>query len=195
MVARQATALDKRQTLSEWLVFFRNGLIVTFVAALVLFWNSPHSADEISVTIAVPLIIFNCIPFVLQALSPFLPQPPQKDLPLPPVRAVDFRTLPAGKRRNALLVIVAIVSMIICFFGGGAIFAASFTYKYLGVSWAVTPARQLSYLMFALTSLPVVAVISFIAGMVYTGKIRNSALAALIYLKALRPLSHWPTFA
>jgi hypothetical protein len=194
MPVKRATALNRRQNVKEWLVFFRNGLTIAFVAAVVLFWDSPHSADEIAVTIAVPLIIFNCIPFFLQSLATLLPQPPQNNLSLAEVQLKDFKTLPGESRRNAPA-IVAIISMIICFFGSGAIFLASFTYSYFGVSWAVTPARHLSYLLFALTSLPVVAVISFVAGMVYSGKIRNSALAALVYLKALQPLSHWPTFA
>ncbi len=87
------------------------------------------------------------------------------------------------------------VVMIILLFGGVAIFFASFTYGYLGIPWAAGPARQLSFLLVGVSLLPVLTVASFLAGMVWTGKIRDSALALWIYLEALRPLSHWPTFA
>jgi hypothetical protein len=192
MVATQATQLERLQTTREWLAFFRNGLIAAFVAAILLFWNSSHSAEQITVAIVVPLIIFNCIPFFLHALAPLLPQPPQRNLPLP---AVEPKALPPNRRRNALLAIGIIVSMIICLFGGAAIFLASFTYDYFGIPWATNPARDLALLLVSLSILPIVAVASFIAGMVWTGKIRDSGLALWIYIKALRPLSHWPTFA
>jgi hypothetical protein len=171
---------------------------LAFGVALILFYNSPHSADEISVAIAVPLIIFNCIPFALRglsaALSTFLPESPQKSLPLK-TGPVDFKALPREKRISVLVIAGIVIFMIICFFVGCAIFVASFTYPYFGVPWAVTPARHLSYIMFETTALPVVAVLSFVAGMAYTGKIFDSALALWIYLKTIRPLTHWPTYA
>ena len=187
-------ALDRLQTFREWLIFFRNGLIVAFVAVLIFFWNSPHSADEISVAIAVPLIIFNCIPFVLRGLSALLPEPPPKALTLK-IEPLDFKRLPRQKRNRALMTTGSVIFMIICFFAGCAIFVASFTYPYFGISWAVLPARYLSYVMFGFTALPVVAVLSFIAGMAYTGKLRDSSTALWIYLRMIRPLTHWPTYA
>ena len=190
MDAAKGTVLDRRQTPKEWLIFFRNGLIVAFVVALLLFWDSPHSADEISVSIAVPLIIFNLVPVILHSLSPFLPQPPQRQLP-----AVDFVTLPPTRRRNALIALTTVVLMMIFFFGGCAIFLGSFTYPYLGVDWAIGPARHIAFWMFAISALPVVAFVSFIAGMIYSGKIRDNVTALWLYLKWIRPLSHWPTHA
>jgi hypothetical protein len=194
MAATKDTPLDRLQTFREWLKFTRNGLIVSFLVGLVLFWNSSHSADEISVAIAIPLIIFNCIPFVLHSLSALLPEPPQKPLPLK-IEPVDFKNLPRHRRIRALMSAGIVIFMIICLFGGCAIFIASFTYPYFGVPWAVMPARYLSYVMFGFTALPVVAVLSFIAGMAYTGKVRDSATALWIYLRAIRPLTHWPTYA
>ena len=198
MATTNQSPIDRLQTFSEWLKFTRNGLIFAFVAGLLLFWNSPHSADQISVAIAVPLIVFNCIPFVLlgvfAALSPLLPEPPQKSLPFT-IEAVDFKNVPRKQRAYSLIARWVVVFMIICFFGGCAVFVASVTYPYFGVPWATAPARQLSSIMFGITALPVVAVLSFVAGMAYTGKLRDSAIALWIYLKTIRPFTHWPTYA
>lgn len=198
MATTSRAPINRLQTFREWLIFSRNGLVFALIVGMVLFWNSPHSADQISVTIAVPLIIFNCIPFVLPGLSAgvrlLLPESPQKALPLN-TQPVELKTLSPKERISVLITIGTVVAMIVCFFAGGAIFAASFTYRYFGVAWAVTPAQHLAYLLFGVTALPLVAVLSFVAGMAYTGRVRDSATALWIYLKTIRPLTHWPTYA
>jgi hypothetical protein len=192
----QPLSIDRLQTFREWLKFARNGAILALIISLILFWNSPHTADEISITIAVPLIIFNCIPFLLKGLfatiADLIPPSPQEPLPFKPT--VDLKALPRKRRISIAIIAGSVVFMIVCFFGGCAIFLASFGYPYFDVAWAVQPARHLSYVLFALTAIPVVAVLAFVAGMAYTGKILDSATALVIYLRTIRPLAHWPTY-
>jgi hypothetical protein len=196
---RQPLSIDRIQTFKEWLKFARNGAILALVMGLILFWNSPHTADEISVAIAIPLIIFNCIPFLVRGLAATIadsiPSSPQEPLPFKTEPTIDLNALPRQRRMQIAIIAGAVVFMIVCLFAGCAIFLASFSYSYFDVAWAVIPARRLAYIMFAITAIPVAGVLGFVAGMAYTGKILDSAIALVIYLRTIRPLAHWPTYA
>jgi len=135
--------MDHLETPKEWLNFIRNGAIVALVAALLFFWASPHSAEEISVTIALPLIIFNCIPFVLMgiasAVSKWFPKAsPQEPLPFRSRPPVDTKDLPLKHRLVGYATLGILIVMLSSFFAGIAILLASFAYPYFDVSWAVT---------------------------------------------------------
>ena len=186
--------MNRTRTFSDGLRFTRNAFLIAFAAGVLLFWNSPRPADEITVVIAVPLIIFTCLPILLAALARvlgvFLPEPAQAF-----GMHMDIDKLPARQPLSARLALGAIVAVLVCFLGACATLLASFTYPYFEVAWAVIPARQLSYLLFGTTALPLVAVFSFFAGMAYTGRVHDSATAAWIYLKAMHLFRHWPTYA
>lgn len=190
--------MNHLQTLKEWWRFTRNGAIFGLLVALFFFWGSSHSADEIAVSIAIPLILFNCMPLILtviaRLISAILPPPRQESLPLdsPPV---DIKTLPAKQRVKAYLLVWTVIAMILCFFGSLALLAASYAYPTFDIAWAAHPARILSVVLFAISVVPIVATLSFVAGMSYTGKIRDSAVAIWIYLRTIHPLRHWPTTA
>ncbi len=196
MEATQRNPMDRLQTPKEWLRFVRNGAILTLVVAVVLFWNSPHTAEEISVAIAVPLIIFNCVPFILVAVlrevSALFPKAPQESLPFQPL---DIKTVSSKQRMRAYALVGSLIFTMVCFFAGLAIFFASFTYAYLYIPWAVIPARHLSYLLLGVSILPFVALVSFLAGMHYSAGFRNSAVLHWIFAKAAHPGTYWPTTA
>jgi len=190
--------MTRLTTLREWLVFTRNGTIVGFVAALLFFWGSPHSADGIAIAIALPLILFNCIPIVLLTIgaliSALLPPPPQNSLQFGP-QPVDIESLPFKQRMKTYFIVWTVLATFLCFFAAVALLVSSFIYPSLGLSWVSAPARKLSLLLFAVSLLPIVGTLSFVAGMNYTGKLRDSAVAMWIYLKTIHPVRHWPTIA
>jgi hypothetical protein len=192
--------MGRLQTHREWLKFTRNGAIVGLVAALLFFWNSPHTAEEISVTIALPLIIFNCTPFVLTGIasvvSMWFPKvSPQKRLSFPDKPPVNIKDLPLKQRLAGYAILGTLIVMLMCFFAGIAIFLATFAYPHFYVPWAVTPARHLAYLLVGVSVFPIVAVMSFLAGLRYSGKFRDSAIFYWISARTTHPLSYWPTAA
>ena len=188
---------NRLQTLEEWFKFVRNGAIVGLVAALLFFWNSRHTAEEISVAIALPLIIFNCIPVVLAGIANifsrhFRKPVQQEPLPFPDKPTVNIKDLPLKHRLLGYAVVGTLVVMLICFLAGIAIFLASIAYPYFGVSRAALPARHLAYLVLAISVLPIVVLASFAAGLYCSGRFRDSAIFRWISSKAARPLDYWP---
>lgn len=194
--AQNRASLNRRKVFREWLTFIRDGAILAAVVAVVLFWHSSHSADEIAVTIAIPLIIFNCIPVlfvgVSETIKMWLPKSPQEELPLP-VQPIDPRTLPPRQRLIVYAGLVILVVTIVSFFGSLAILAASFTYGYFSVSWAIAPARLIALVMLLVSIVPVVAILSFVAGIHYTGRLQMSISAVVTLLMDLHPLKYWPS--
>ena len=165
--------MDHLYTPKEWLKFIRSGAIVALVASLLLFRDSPHTASEISVAIAVPLIIFNCMPLVLMGI---------------------LKAMPRKTRLVAFGIIGILVIVIIGFFAAVSILLASFAYAALSIPWAITPARHLSYILLAISALPIIAAISFLAG-IYSRRLRDSALLRFVSVKARQPSTYWPTMA
>jgi hypothetical protein len=189
--------MDRLHTPSDWWKFTRNGVVVVSVVAIPFCWLSSHSADEIAVVIGTPLIIFNCVPFLLSALfsitARFLPEPAE---PLPPPPTTQpFNALPTRRRIIMLSMTIIIGGMFICFSAGGAILVASFAYSALDVSWAVLPARHLAFWLLAFSALPIVALVSFIIGIYYAGKMRSGVTLALISAQTRHPRTYWPTAA
>jgi len=184
--------MNPLQTFSEWLRFFRNGTIVGLGLAVLLFWNSPHAADEIVVAVTVPLILFNCMPIVvsgiLKIISELLPKSPQESLPLQ-AQPMNTEAVPFKYR----LILYGIIGIMVSFCAGVAILLASFTYAFSLVPWAIQPARGLSYLLLGICTFPIIAVASFIAGTYYSAKLRNTAILHWISSRATRPLTYWPT--
>lgn len=175
--------------------YFRNGLILAVVAVALLYSNSPHSADEIAVSIAIPLLIFNCTPFLLIGLAAVFRSfgaSPQADLPLP-TKSPAFVNLPPREKIKTFAIVSVVVAMFVAFFASIAIFLGTFLYGYFGIPWAIYPGRELALAIFAITILPFVGVSSFIAGMRYTGRLWNSVIALTIYLKTIGPFDYWPT--
>src|SRR5689334_7521112 len=116
--------MNRLQSLQEWTKFFRNGLIVAGAAVCLFFWNSTHSADEISVAVALPLIIFNCIPFLIRGVASILQslqEPSQRELPLS-YESPDIHEFPKEKRDLALAVAYTVLGTILGFFASIAIF-------------------------------------------------------------------------
>ena len=189
---RERNPASRLQTPSEWLRFARNGVVVALVASIAFFWNSPHPPEEIAVAIAVPLIIFNCIPIfflgIADIISRLRSKSNQKSLPFEDQRT-NTTALP-GKYRLAAY---AIIGIIVSFFVGIAIFLASFTYTSLDVNWAVQPARYLSFLLLGVSALPIIAASSFLSGIYYQAKFRKSGILSWLSVKVSHPFTYWPT--
>lgn len=188
--------MDRLYTPNDWWKFTRNGVVVVAAVAIPLFWNSPHSADEIAVVVGTPLILFNCAPFLLSAffsvIAKFLPK--SEALPPPPTTQ-PFDTLPLRRRIIVRSIIGMIIAMFVCFSAGGAVLAASFAYSALGVGWAIVPARHLAFWLLGLSILPIATITGFIIGTYYAGKVRNGVMLALITAQTQKPRSYWPTAA
>src|ERR1700691_180461 len=171
----QQNPASRLQTPNEWLRFARNGAIVALVASIALFWNSPHPAEEISAAIAVPLIIFNCIPIFIVGIADIIsrlrPKPHQESLPFEDHRA-NTAALPIKYRLAGYIIITIIVG----FFVGAAILLASFTYASLNIEWAVQPARYLSFFLLGASALPIIAAVSFLSGIYYQTRFRKSGV-------------------
>jgi hypothetical protein len=183
--------MGQLQTFNDWLKFVRNGAFVGIGAGVVLFWNSAHSADEITVTIAVPLIIFNCMPVIISgviALIAVLRPQPQQELPLQ-VQPTSTRAIPLKYR----LLAYGIIAVFIGFLVALAIFLASLTYKFFEVPWAIHPARELSYILFALSSSGILFIVGFFAGVYTSHRFRTSAFSEWFFHKLSHPLALWPT--
>jgi hypothetical protein len=193
MATKQTRPTDRVETLEKIIKFARNGCIVAFVVAILLFRNSPHDSEEIALTILIPLVIFNCIPFIVvgivdsvRRLRPKISQEPLHFSQSPPVQT---KALPLKDRFIAYALVVVILS----FFAGIAILLASFTYASFYVSWAITSAQHISYVLLGVSILPVVALLSFVAGSRYQGKLRNSGLFHWVSRRVTHPVSYWPT--
>ncbi len=197
MDAPTETKIERLLTPSEWLKFVRNGAGFALCVGAILFWRSPHPADQIVVTIAVPLIIFNCIPFVLlgmgaavSAIAVKLFPEPQQQLPLHPQK-IDTLAVPLKYR----LLAYTFIGALLVFFAGIAVLLASCTYNFFAVHWAVRPARLLAYIMLAPSLLAVIFAIGFIVGVYYSSNFRNSGSIYWVSRKATRPSTYWPTAA
>ncbi len=192
--------MDHLQSPKELFIFVRNGAIVAFVPTVLLFWDSPHTAQEISVAIAVPLIIFNCIPFLFAGLvkgivvivSIWFPRNPTPELPFPTSTITSISDLPPKQQMIVRIALRVVLGMVICFFAGIAILLASLAYDSLSIPWAIAPAHYLAYLLLGISVFPIVACFSFLAGAYYAGQFRNRAGA---FARAVDPLAHWPTTA
>jgi hypothetical protein len=179
----------------DWIKFVRNGAILAFVVAVLLFRNSPHTSDEIALTIVIPLVIFNCIPFItvaiVETVQQLRPRAPQKPLPFPQSPTVQTEAVPLKYR----LILYALIGMIVSFGAGFAILLASFAYPSFSVAWAARPARYLSYVLLGISILPIVALLSFVAGNYYQGRLRNSGSFHWFSRRVARPINYWPTSA
>jgi hypothetical protein len=194
-MSKQSPSTSRLTPLEDWIKFVRNGAIVASVVAILFFRHSPHNSEEITVTILIPLTIFNCIPLitvaVVETVGRFRPQVPQKPLPFPESPPVQTGAVPLKHR----LMFYAFIGIIVSFGAGLAILVGSFTYPSFFVAWAVRPARHLSYVLLGISILPIVAVSSFVAGNYYQGKLRNSGSFHWLSRRVSRPISYWPTAA
>jgi hypothetical protein len=193
MAAKHETNMNRLNSFEEWIKFVRNGAIVALVVAILLFRNSPHDPEEIALTIVIPLVIFNCIPFILvgilDSIRRLRPQIPQQSLPLSQSPPVQTKAVPLKYRLFAY----ALIGTIIGFSAGLAILLGSFAYDSFYVSWAIVPARHLSYALLGISILPIVALLSFVAGNYYQGKLRGSGLFHWVSRTVTHPLNYWPT--
>jgi len=181
--------------LSDWLKLTRNGAVIAATASVLFFLNSPHDAEAIAVAIATPLVIFNCTPvlarLLLEWLATRLSKGPQFSQPVPAIES-----FPRHIRIVAYAVLGTALVMMLCFLAGISILLGTFVYPTLGASWAVEPARWLSFTLLLCSGLPILGSVCFLAGIHYSSDLLSSAAFSLISSRALRdPLKYWPTAA
>jgi hypothetical protein len=184
--------MNRLYTPKEWLLFLRNGAVVATTAAVPLCWYTARSADEIAVVIATPLLLYNTILFLVPAaFSSIICWFAGPAVQQPPAASAHLNNYPLRTRVLLHAAVGSIVTVIFCFGSGVSIFVASYAYPALHVAWAVHPAHVLSEWMVGLSTLPLVALIGFLAGGHYTGRL----WVALISSRILKLENYWPTAA
>ncbi|MDO8431387.1 MAG: hypothetical protein Q7S58_03155 [Candidatus Binatus sp.] len=190
--------MDHLQTFKDWLRFVRNGAIATIVVILLFFWNSPHSAQEIAVVIALPLIIFNAFPILITGLvdifQRFVPKTQQQSFPFTPT-PVEKPTFTRKQRIIGWFIIGTLIVMVVSFCAGISILIASSCYHSLNVAWAIIPARYVSYTLIGISILPIVAIVFLYIGLRYSAWFRDNGSFPSASALIKRPINHWPTSA
>jgi len=174
----------------EWAKFALRGTLLIASVTLLFFWNSPHSIEDISLAIAIPLIISNCFPALLGWPFSYIRRPEPSVAPAKP-----FNSLPAKTRIILIAVLAFIGIVILSFIAGLSIWLATFAYRDLGITWAITPARHLSRELLLVSVGPVLVVASFVAGVYCSLRIRRSTLWDSFFYKTTKTLREWPKTA
>lgn len=128
-----------------------------------------QSAQDMAIAFALPMIFFDTVvPYGITWLLYFVklkPRPEQQTLP--------FSTFARRDRIIAFTVLVVIVLSLLLLTAAFALWLAAFFYRWLGVAWAVKPARRLALWSFALGVSPAILVAVYAAGVLTARHSRN----------------------
>lgn len=191
---------DHLRGVRAWLRFALRAIALAAVLSVIFFWNSEHSAQEIAVVVATPLIIFNCLPVLIAGVAStmfaYARENRQGELPFasPPV---DIKALGFEMRFLSYVLVGGVAVTSFAFLGSFAVYFASLLYGFLDVSWATTPARHLAYELLLIGVLPTTMLLSFLAGLVLAGrssKFSTNTVLSLTFDTASR-IRDWPRAA
>ncbi len=178
-----------KSSAEKWTKFALRGTALIAAVTAVFFWNSSHSVEDISLGIAVPLIISNCLPaFLIWPLS-YIPQPQEGSVAKP------FSSLPARARIIVIIAGIFLGLVILGFVAGLSILLASYVYQGLGIVWAVAPARHLARSLLLVSAFPLVMSAGFVSGVYCSLRIRQSAIWDSLFSTTTKTLREWPKAA
>jgi hypothetical protein len=161
----------------RWLRLYVSTCAVAAVVGVLLFHGSTHSADEIAVTIAMPLLVLQLTPFILTKIPHHHGRPP----------ATGEYASPRVHR------VVQLVVLLLTVCATGTVLAVCTllslpVYHALGFQWAVRPASRVALLLVAVTG---IGPIGFLFGIYSAGRIHNfGTLLATAFSRRVDPPVH-----